>query len=628
MKKNLRIVSAAAAALLAVAPVAASAVSTVSADTPTTTTANNGKLTAGVNTTNLQTGANNTLNLSVSANVAPQVVDGNDVTNGNLTVNINLNQMPDGYSLDPAKNVSDVKVYDVTDVDSTTSLVGQDGQFVKPERATEATNFKKGHKYVAVVTMDIAGLVGGRDYYVNGSTKAVPASDSKSVHLTLGSKPFSINDATMQGYPYVKAKEIKDKDGKIIQAGGYQVSRGSVIFSDTVEGIVKSIKDAYEPASTVVGADNNGATADWIDVEQDVRDGLHAAGIVVRADNSIARPTSTFPITLRLATSNHHTATFVVDVNPDPSYGDATYPQIDYNEGTGSQNNKTNLHGIVEITSIGDTAFNYIPLNGYVDVNAIRRAFTAKVSATDSTTLPVSIDTSKVNTKVLGRYPVTVSATNAAGRTTKVTFYVTVGQKGATYVTVQADTDTVPVYKIDGNVVTTTTTTVKNGDQIATFGTVTVNGKSYTRVNGLDSNFFVETKYVDGSVKPVPATPKTIMHNSYIYDKNHKRVGTNKLAAYSTVNVYGTPTKLADGSLAYKIGDNQYVMADNIDGTSRVLSHNAYVYKTSKKRADRRVLKKGATVVTYGSPYTFKNGKAYYRIGGPKKQYVKVANFK
>jgi len=118
------------------------------------------------------------------------------------------------------------------------------------------------------------------------------------------------------------------------------------------------------------------------------------------------------------------------------------------------------------------------------------------------------------------------------------------------------------------------------------------------------------------------------MHNSYIYDKDHKRVGTNTLAAYSTVNVYGTTTKLADGSLVYKIGDNQYVMADNIDGTARVLSHNAYVYKTSKKRADRRVLKKGATVVTYGSPYTFKNGKAYYRIGGPKKQYVKVANFK
>ncbi|MCT6902075.1 MAG: SLAP domain-containing protein, partial [Lactobacillus sp.] len=235
----------------------------------------------------------------------------------------------------------------------------------------------------------------------------------------------------------------------------------------------------------------------------------------------------------------------------------------------------------------------------------------------------------KVNTKLAGRYPVTVSATNAAGNTTSVTFFITVGESGATYLTVQADIDAVPVYEITGNnVVTDTKTTVKNGDQLATFGTVTVNGKSYTRINSAKSTKFVETKYVDGSLKPAAAVAKKVMHNAYIYDKDHKRVGTSVLAAYSTVNVYGTTTKLADGSLVYKIGDNQYVMADNIDGTARVLSHNAYVYKTSKKRADRRVLKKGATVVTYGSPYTFKNGKAYYRIGGPKKQYVKVANFK
>ncbi|WP_279081733.1 SLAP domain-containing protein, partial [Lactobacillus apis] len=97
--------------------------------------------------------------------------------------------------------------------------------------------------------------------------------------------------------------------------------------------------------------------------------------------------------------------------------------------------------------------------------------------------------------------------------------------------------------------------------------------------------------------------------------------------AYSTVEVIGAATKLADGSLVYQIGDNQYVMADNIDGTSRTLSHNAYVYKTSKKRANRKVLKAGSQVTTFGSPYTFKNGKAYYRVGGPAKQYVKVANF-
>ncbi|MFJ6923484.1 MAG: SLAP domain-containing protein, partial [Lactobacillus gallinarum] len=53
-----------------------------------------------------------------------------------------------------------------------------------------------------------------------------------------------------------------------------------------------------------------------------------------------------------------------------------------------------------------------------------------------------------------------------------------------------------------------------------------------------------------------------------------------------------------------------------------------YVYKTSKKRANKVVLKKGTEVTTYGGAYTFKNGKKYYKIGADtKKTYVKVANF-
>ncbi|AZR14603.1 hypothetical protein CEE77_00530 [Lactobacillus crispatus] len=36
---------------------------------------------------------------------------------------------------------------------------------------------------------------------------------------------------------------------------------------------------------------------------------------------------------------------------------------------------------------------------------------------------------------------------------------------------------------------------------------------------------------------------------------------------------------------------------------------------------------KGSTVTTYGGSYKFKNGKRYYRIGGPAKQYVRTSNF-
>ena len=56
--------------------------------------------------------------------------------------------------------------------------------------------------------------------------------------------------------------------------------------------------------------------------------------------------------------------------------------------------------------------------------------------------------------------------------------------------------------------------------------------------------------------------------------------------------------------------------------------HNAYVYKASKKRANKVTLEKGTEVTTYGGTYTFKNGKQYYKIGNnTDKTYVKASNF-
>ena len=92
-------------------------------------------------------------------------------------------------------------------------------------------------------------------------------------------------------------------------------------------------------------------------------------------------------------------------------------------------------------------------------------------------------------------------------------------------------------------------------------------------------------------------------------------------------------TKLANGISYYEVIENgketgKYIVADNIDGTKRTLKHNAYVYKTSKKRANKVVLKKGTEVTTYGDSYKFKNGQHYYKIGAnTEKTYVKVANF-
>ena len=131
----------------------------------------------------------------------------------------------------------------------------------------------------------------------------------------------------------------------------------------------------------------------------------------------------------------------------------------------------------------------------------------------------------------------------------------------------------------------------------------------------------------------VPSQPKTIMHNAYFYDKDAKRVGTDKVTRYNTVTVSMNKTKFSNGIEYYEVIENgkatgKFINADNIDGTKRTLKHNAYVYKSSKKRANKLVLKKGEEVTTYGGTYTFKNGKQYYKIGNDtKKTYVKASNF-
>lgn len=161
--------------------------------------------------------------------------------------------------------------------------------------------------------------------------------------------------------------------------------------------------------------------------------------------------------------------------------------------------------------------------------------------------------------------------------------------------------------------------------------TVTLNAKS--DVNGKTASLPVVVTVPNGKSTVVPSAAKTIMHNAYYYDKNAKRVGTDKVTRYNTVTVAMNTTKLANGISYYEVIENgkatgKFINADNIDGTKRTLKHNAYVYKTSKKRANKVVLKKGTEVTTYGDSYKFKNGKKYYKIGADtKKTYVNAANF-
>ena len=160
--------------------------------------------------------------------------------------------------------------------------------------------------------------------------------------------------------------------------------------------------------------------------------------------------------------------------------------------------------------------------------------------------------------------------------------------------------------------------------------TVTLNAKS--DVNGKTASLPVVVTVPNGKSTVAPSVAKTVMHNAYYYDKDAKRVGTDKLTRYNSVTVSPKTTTI-NGKAYYEVVENgklsgKFINADNIDGTKRTLKHNAYVYKTSKKRANKVTLKKGTEVTTYGGTYTFKNGKQYYKIGhDTAKTYVKASNF-
>ena len=124
------------------------------------------------------------------------------------------------------------------------------------------------------------------------------------------------------------------------------------------------------------------------------------------------------------------------------------------------------------------------------------------------------------------------------------------------------------------------------------------------------------------------AVNKMVMHTAVAYDKDGNSTGV-KYNAFSYASLLSTPVKI-DGTIYYKVADkDQYLKATNIDGVTRTITHNTYIYSTSTRRTsyqNKWKLYKGQTITTYGGSYRFKNDKHYFRVGGPSKQYIKSYN--
>ena len=286
---------------------------------------------------------------------------------------------------------------------------------------------------------------------------------------------------------------------------------------------------------------------------------------------------------------------------------------VNYNGNSYSDNQTVN---------VGNASFAHVALNGQVDVAAIQRAFATPNSS-------VSVNLSYIETSIAGTYPVPVTVTNDSNNSsTTVTINVTVGDSNNVQ-SIQGDPDSnAGVYQINGNKVEDFGITLPVGTPVSTYGTVEIDGTSYTRLNSSNSNLVVKTGWLTGAYKGDDNATKTTvftMHKALMYDKNGNKTG-KAFRQFRNIDVYSNKVTI-NGTQYYRVYNTfYYVKAANIDGTKRMLKKNSYIYQTGSKRANKKVLKKGSTATTYGSSFKFANGKRYYRVGKGK-QYVPVANF-
>ena len=123
-------------------------------------------------------------------------------------------------------------------------------------------------------------------------------------------------------------------------------------------------------------------------------------------------------------------------------------------------------------------------------------------------------------------------------------------------------------------------------------------------------------------VSQAPTGKKTLMHDAYTYDAQGKHTNAALKTAGTVVTV--AQEKVINGKKYLQIGKNEYVVASNIIGSKRVLTHNAYIYDTTGIRIGTTKFLKGKSIRTYGGRVNI-NGNKYYPIDT--NRFVKAANF-
>ena len=160
-----------------------------------------------------------------------------------------------------------------------------------------------------------------------------------------------------------------------------------------------------------------------------------------------------------------------------------------------------------------------------------------------------------------------------------------------------------------------TGTSYKKGKKVYAYAYAILNGEKYYK---LGTDQYISALSADGRYIKV-------MHSSAVYSKNLKKT-TSSVAEGKKILTFGRTT--IKNKKYYQTGYNSFISASNVDGTSRTLKKNAYIYKKSHGKAVRYkkyVLKKYSQKQTYGGAVSIK-GKKYYIVGVG--QYVTKSSFR
>ncbi|MGN1272888.1 MAG: SLAP domain-containing protein [Lactobacillus sp.] len=347
------------------------------------------------------------------------------------------------------------------------------------------------------------------------------------------------------------------------------------------------------------------------------------------ADTKVTLPAN-FNIQLVYSASNGKTVSITIPYYTTSTPGQVTdAPQFNVRENDGNVTAATN--NATYSIAAGST-FN--PLD-FTDITGNRYRFSAQQSSANSVAINVSVSSNPVDTSQEGRfYTVTLTATNAIGKTATYSYQVLIVANGQQEV--YSDTTT---YSIYGNVAQATGNTIKAGTKVYVGSEVkTINKISYTKIsttskadaNSSNSNLWIPTTALSKqTTTDANAETHTVMIDSRAYDKNGNYLG-HMYYAYDDIKIVPTVVTI-NGKTYYKVADkDEYVRVTNITGNTRTLTHNAYIYWSSYRRTPGTgKMYKGQTVTTYGPAMRFKNGKKYYRIEGCRnnnKRYIKAAN--